>query len=267
MRAGARKGAVLVLGAGSAAAHIARGREVRHEGGGKSRGYAHNQPGVVVAPPRGAAENLLLAAAASLRWCANGRPRARGGGSGAAANEDGRRGRGVGCGFVPRWLRRVVPMRGAQPARLAPRLTQGAGRSPASRRVPPAVVVLRTATKSGRGDAVSLCCLSVRSPRSSAGTAQPHVESPVHRRSARNTAPSGRQAAQRLKVPARPGPSAVLVSRGRDTPKSPGTQFSKVVARLGTPPSRPGPKHFCCARSCTPGGKACPLRLGRAATC
>lgn len=44
VRAGARKGAVLVPGAGSAAAHIARGREVRDMGGGREVKRPRPQP-------------------------------------------------------------------------------------------------------------------------------------------------------------------------------------------------------------------------------
>lgn len=99
----------------------------------------------------------MLAAALAGR-CASGRLTARGGGSGTAANEGVRRGRGVGCGFVPRWLRRTVPMRGARPARSAPCSSYGVRRLPAARRVLCAVVRLLIAKSSSRRNAVSLRC-------------------------------------------------------------------------------------------------------------
>lgn len=190
-------------GGGTSSGAHCRGEGSERSGG---RGAARPRPQQAdgdVGPPGGAAEGGLLAAA-SARGYASGRLTARSGGSGAAANEGGRRGRGIGCGFVPRCLRRTVPMRGARPARPAPRPRYGAGRSPAGWRVLPVVVRVRPATNSGRRNAASLRCqpgVSARRPAPRSRTSRAGCIA-----AARATPPASRRLST-LRSPRAPGPA------------------------------------------------------------
>lgn len=149
-----------------------------------------------------------MLAAASAGGCANGRLTARGGGSGTAANEGIRRGRGVGCGFVPRWLRRTVPMRGARPARPAPCPSYGARCSPVARTVLCAVVRLPIAKSSIHRNAVSLRCkpgISVRRPAPRSRTSRAGCIA-----TARGTPSRSGRHLSTLRSPRAPGPALSL---------------------------------------------------------
>lgn len=166
-------------------------------------------------------------------------------------------------------------MRGAQPARLAPRPIYGARRSPASRRVLRAVVRPSTATISGRRNAVSLCCqsgVSARRPAPRSRTSRARCIA-----AARGTpAPRAGRRLGTLRSPRAPGPARSSCPaaptpqgpRGPSTSKTPGPQLPQSPLGPSSPKSSrvPGPLQAGQAPS-TPVVRAPARRAVRPARC